>query len=71
MDCVCLIFEVMDVILQGMVWLGFDYDGDVISQFECVDCYVEVVLQFLVEGKVYKCFVIQEEIQVFCDKVKE
>lgn len=47
-DCECFIFEVIDVIIKGMIWFGFDWDGDVVSQFECVDCYVEVVNEMLV-----------------------
>ncbi|MGH1354186.1 MAG: glutamate--tRNA ligase [Thalassovita sp.] len=57
--------EATAAILKGMDWLGLDHDGEVISQFERADRHAEVALQLLAEGKAYKCFATQEEIQTF------
>lgn len=62
--------EATDAILKGMAWLGLDHDGDVISQFESADRHREVALQLLAEGKAYKCFSTQDEIQAFRDSAK-
>jgi glutamyl-tRNA synthetase len=62
--------EATDAILQGMAWLGLDHDGEVISQFERADRHAEVALQLLAEGKAYKCFATQDEIQAFRDAAK-
>ncbi len=62
--------EATEAILQGLAWLGLDHDGDVISQFERADRHREVAEQLLDEGKAYKCFATQDEIQAFRDEAK-
>ncbi len=57
--------EATQAILDGMAWLGLDHDGDVISQFDRADRHAEVAHQLLSEGKAYKCFSTQDEIQTF------
>ena len=57
--------EATAAILQGLTWLGLDWDGEPISQFERADRHAEVALQLLAEGKAYKCFSTQEEIAEF------
>ncbi|PIE11115.1 MAG: glutamate--tRNA ligase [Rhodobacterales bacterium] len=63
--------EATDAILKGMAWLGLDHDGEVISQFERAPRHVEVAEQMLREGKAYKCFATQDEIQAFREKARE
>jgi glutamyl-tRNA synthetase len=62
--------EATDAILRGMEWLGLDYDGEAVSQFERADRHAEVAHQLLSEGKAYKCFSTQEEIQEFRDAAR-
>ncbi|AAV95424.1 glutamate--tRNA ligase [Ruegeria pomeroyi] len=57
--------EATAAILQGMAWLGLDHDGEVISQFERAPRHAEVALELLAQGKAYKCFSTQDEIQAF------
>jgi glutamyl-tRNA synthetase len=57
--------EATAAILQGMAWLGLDHDGEAISQFERAPRHAEVARQLLKEGKAYKCFASQDEIQAF------
>jgi len=57
--------EATAAILQGLSWLGLDWDGDPISQFARADRHAEVAQQLLAEGKAYKCFSTQEEIAAF------
>lgn len=52
-------------ILQGLTWLGLDWDGEPISQFARADRHAEVANQLLAEGKAYKCFATQDEISAF------
>ncbi|AJE46301.1 glutamate--tRNA ligase [Celeribacter indicus] len=52
-------------ILAGMDWLGLDHDGEVVSQFARAGRHAEVARQMLAEGKAYKCFSTQEEIEAF------
>lgn len=57
--------EATDAILRGMAWLGLDFDGDVVSQFDRADRHAEVANDLLAQGKAYKCFATQEEIAEF------
>ena len=62
--------EATQAILDGMAWLGLDHDGEAISQFERAGRHAEVANQLLAEGKAYKCFSTQEEIQAFRDAAR-
>ena len=62
--------EATQAILDGLQWLGLDHDGDVISQFARAERHAEVAHQLLAEGKAYKCFSTQDEIQAFRDAAR-
>ena len=62
--------EATEGILKGMEWLGLDYDGEAISQFERADRHAEVAHEMLASGHAYKCFATQDEIQAFRDAAK-
>lgn len=62
--------DATQAILDGMAWLGLDYDGEAISQFERADRHREVALQMLASGHAYKCFSSQDEIAAFRDAAK-
>ena len=57
--------EATDAILKGMKWLGLEWDGDVVSQFDRVARHAEVAHEMLARGNAYKCFATQDEIQAF------
>ena len=57
--------EANEVIINGLNWLGLDYDGDIVSQFERAPRHVEIAEKLLENGKAYKCFASSEEIQIF------
>jgi glutamyl-tRNA synthetase len=52
-------------ILDGLTWLGLDWDGAPISQFERAARHAAVARQMLASGTAYKCFSSQEEIEAF------
>lgn len=52
-------------ILDGLSWLGVDWEGDPISQAARADRHAEVAQQLLAKGAAYKCFSTQEEIEAF------
>ena len=62
--------EATAAILQGMQWLGLDWDGDAISQFERAPRHAEVAHQMLARGKAYKCFSTADEINAFREAEK-
>ncbi len=54
--------ESVDAILDGMNWLGLDWDQGPFYQTKRFDLYKEVVAQLLADGKAYKCFCTVEEV---------
>ena len=57
--------ENTQAILDGLSWLGLDWDGDPISQHSNAARHAEVANDLLARGKAYKCFSTQEEIEAF------
>jgi glutamyl-tRNA synthetase len=57
--------EATAAILKGLTWLGLDWDGDVVSQFERKERHAEVAHEMLARGTAYKCFSTPEEIAAF------
>jgi len=48
--------EATQVILDGMKWLGLDWDGEPVFQSERQDAHVAAVEQLLEEGHAYRCY---------------
>ena len=57
-------------IFDGLSWLGLDWDGEAISQFERRDRHVAVVDALLAKGMAYKCYCSQEELAVMREKAR-
>ena len=57
--------EATAAILKGLSWLGLDWDGEVVSQFDRKDRHAEVAHEMLARGTAYKCFSTPEEIAAF------
>jgi glutamyl-tRNA synthetase len=57
--------EATAAILRGLTWLGLNWDGEVVSQFERRDRHAAVAREMLARGTAYKCFSTQEEIAAF------
>ena len=57
--------EATAAILKGLTWLGLDWDGEVVSQFERKDRHAEVAHEMLARGTAYKCFSTPKEIAAF------
>lgn len=62
--------EATAAILKGLTWLGLDWDGDVVSQFDGKDRHAEVAHEMLARGTAYKCFSTQAEIEAFREAEK-
>ncbi|RZW04174.1 MAG: glutamate--tRNA ligase [Rhodobacteraceae bacterium] len=62
--------EATEAIFSGMRWLGLDWDGDVVSQFERRDRHAEVAHQMLESGAAYKCFSTPDQIEAFREEAR-
>ncbi len=60
--------ESVQAILDGMEWLGLDYDEGPYYQTRRFDRYAEVVQQLLGEGKAYHCYCSKERIDRIRDE---
>jgi glutamyl-tRNA synthetase len=55
--------ENVEAILDGMSWLGLDFDEGPIFQTHRFDRYAEVIGQWLEAGKAYHCYCTKEELE--------
>ncbi len=62
--------EATQAILDGLSWLGLDWDGEPISQAARAPRHAEVARALLESGHAYKCFATQDEIQAFRDQAR-
>jgi glutamyl-tRNA synthetase len=60
----------VEAILDGLSWLGMDWDGDPVSQFSCRDRHIEIANQLLSEAKAYRCYLTPEELDAARDKAR-
>ncbi|MEO1399115.1 MAG: glutamate--tRNA ligase, partial [Pseudomonadota bacterium] len=52
----------VDALLDGLSWLGIDWDGDPVSQFSRANRHREVVETLLNTGHAYRCYASAEEL---------
>ena len=62
--------ENTQAILDGLTWLGLDWDGEPTSQNDNAARHAEVANQMLAQGDAYKCFATQDEIEAFREKAR-
>lgn len=57
--------EATAAILRGMTWLGLDWDGEAVSQFDQRHRHAEVAHDMLTRGAAYRCYSAQDEIEAW------
>jgi glutamyl-tRNA synthetase len=57
----------IEAILDGLSWLGLQWDGDVTFQFARAARHTEVARQMLAEGKAYHCYASPQELEEMRD----
>ena len=60
--------EAVAAILEGLKWLGLDWDGEPVSQFSRTDMHKEAVDALLASGNAYKCYCSREELDAMREK---
>ncbi len=60
----------IEAILDGLKWLGLDWDGDVVYQFSRAARHREVAEQLLAEGKAYRCYASADELAAMREKAR-
>lgn len=54
--------EAVEAIMDGLAWLGLEYDGEVVSQFSCLDRHTDVAMEMIANGQAYYCYCSPEEL---------
>src|ERR1700691_5107957 len=62
--------EAIDAILDGLKWLGLDWDGEVVFQFDRAARHREVAEALLASGKAYRCYATPEELTAMREKAR-
>ena len=62
--------EAMDAILDGLRWLGLDWDGDVVHQSNNLARHAEIAKKLLAQGKAYRCYCTPQEFEAMRRKAR-
>ncbi len=55
--------QAIDAIIDGLKWLGLDWDDETIFQFARAPRHAEVAMEMLKQGKAYYCYTTPEELE--------
>lgn len=53
----------VDAIMEGMNWLGLDWDGEPVFQFARMNRHAEIAHELVKQGKAYYCYASPEELE--------
>jgi glutamyl-tRNA synthetase len=53
----------VDAILDGLAWLGLDWDGETVFQSQRLDRHAEAARHLLAAGRAYQCYCTPEELE--------
>src|SRR5207248_1142738 len=62
--------EAMAAIIDGLSWLGLDWDGDIVHQFAGAARHAEVAREMLAKGRAYHCYCTPEELETMRAKAR-
>lgn len=60
----------VDVIFDGLKWMGLDWDGEPVFQSTRQERHAEVVQQLLDKGQAYRCYCTAEELTAMREKAR-
>lgn len=63
--------EAMTAIIDGMKWLGLDWDGEEVYQFSRSDHHKEIAKKLIDSGHAYYCYATKEELDAMREKAQE
>ncbi len=62
--------EAIAPIMEGLLWLGLQWDGDVVYQFSRAHMHQAAARKLLAEGKAYQCYATPEELTAMREEQK-
>ncbi|HKF72207.1 MAG TPA: glutamate--tRNA ligase [Stellaceae bacterium] len=61
----------VDAIIDGMTWLGLDWDGDVVMQSARMARHAELARALLAQGRAYHCYCTPEELETMRERARK
>src|SRR5437588_2377837 len=55
--------EAVEAIIDGLAWLGLDWDGDIVHQASRAERHAEVARELLALGRAYFCYCTPDELE--------
>src|SRR3954471_22227907 len=62
--------EAVDAIIEGLAWLGLEWDGDIVHQFSRAERHAEIARELLAAGRAYYCYCTPEELEAMRAKAR-
>ena len=62
--------EAETAIIDGLAWLGIEWDGEVVFQFARAAHHAEIAQQLLDAGRAYRCYSTPEELEAMRERAK-
>jgi glutamyl-tRNA synthetase len=62
--------DAVEAILDGLKWLGLDWDGETVFQAQQSDRHAEIAKRLLAEGSAYYCYCTPAELEAMREKAK-
>ena len=62
--------EAVAAIIDGLSWLGLDWDGDIVHQFARAERHAEVARQLLAAGRAYHCYCTPDELEAMREQAR-
>src|SRR6266480_4758713 len=62
--------EAMAAIIDGLSWVGLEWDGDIVHQFAGAARHAEVAREMLAKGRAYHCYCTPEELETMRAKAR-
>ena len=59
-----------DAIVDGLKWLGLDWEGEPVSQYARAERHREIAAELVARGKAYYCYASQEELAEMREKAR-
>jgi len=62
--------EAVDAIIDGLEWLGLQWDGEIVMQSTRAERHAALARQLLAEGKAYYCYCTPQELEAMREKAR-
>lgn len=62
--------EAIDAIIDGLKWLGLDWDRDIVLQSERAACHADAARLLLAQGRAYHCYCTPAELEAMRERAR-